>query len=102
MALSTAAARVSETTPAALSAAPPRSVAQRVAGDLLSRASEVFFRTVSRIGKMHPLAAPHRHGVEVDVDVRYHHGDASWHKLDVYRPVHRPGPWPVVFYVHGG
>ena len=23
-------------------------------------------------------------------------------QLDIYRPVHRPGPWPVVFYVHGG
>jgi hypothetical protein len=28
--------------------------------------------------------------------------DAKFHQLDIYTPVHRPGPWPVVFYVHGG
>jgi len=49
---------------------------------------------------MHPAASPKRHGVEVDRDIAY--GPSPDQKLDVYRPVHRPGPWPVVFYVHGG
>ena len=29
-------------------------------------------------------------------------GRTPLHRLDIYRPIHRPKPWPVVFYVHGG
>jgi acetyl esterase len=50
---------------------------------------------------MHPAANPKRHGVEVESDVIYGpHGEHN--QLDIYRPVHRPGPWPIVFYAHGG
>lgn len=56
---------------------------------------------MATIGSLHPAARPGRHGIEVERDVIYG-DDARWHQLDIYRPVHRPGPWPVVFYVHGG
>ncbi len=97
---STAAAR--EPDPAAPPAPARPNVAQRAAGHVLAGVSEVFFRTISAIGKMHPLARPERHGVAVEHDVRYCASESEWHHLDIYRPVHRPGPWPVVFYVHGG
>jgi len=66
-----------------------------------SFAATAFFEGLSTAGRMTPLGNPKRHGVEVESDVLYGpHGD--WNQLDIYRPVHRPGPWPVVFYVHGG
>ncbi len=62
-----------------------------------------FFRSASRLGKLHPLARPERHGVEIRRDVRYAPGSAlEEHLLDVYRPLERPGPLPIVLYVHGG
>jgi len=66
-----------------------------------SLAAETFFQGFATLGALHPAARPARHGIEVERDVVYG-DDPRWHLLDVYRPVHRPGPWPVVFYVHGG
>ncbi len=66
-----------------------------------SFAASTFFEGLSAAGRFHPAASPERHGVEVERDIVYG-PDARWHQLDIYRPVHRPGPWPVVFYVHGG
>jgi acetyl esterase len=66
-----------------------------------SFAASAFFETLAAVAKLAPVARPERHGVEVDHDVSYGpHED--WHQLDIYRPIHRPKPWPVVFYVHGG
>ena len=66
-----------------------------------SFAATAFFESLAATGRMHPAASPKRHGVEVESDVQY--GPlADWHQLDIYRPIHRPKPWPVVFYVHGG
>lgn len=66
-----------------------------------SLAATAFFEGLSAAGRLSPLANPKRHGVEVESNVIYGpHGEEN--KLDIYRPVHRPGPWPVVFYVHGG
>ena len=59
-----------------------------------------FFEALAATGRLHPAASPKRHGVEVDSDIPY--GPHPQQVLDVYRPIHRPGPWPVVFYVHGG
>jgi acetyl esterase len=50
----------------------------------------------------HPQANPARHGVEVERDIAYGVGHPTWRRLDIYRPIHRPKPWPTVFYVHGG
>ncbi len=62
--------------------------------------ANAFFESFSATGRMHPAAAPKRHGVELESDLAY--GPDKAHRLDIYRPVHRPMPWPVVFYVHGG
>jgi acetyl esterase len=62
-----------------------------------------FFRGAARLGKLHPLAAPGRHGVEVIPDLPYDpKSDDAAHRLDVYRPIHRDGLLPAVLYVHGG
>jgi acetyl esterase len=66
-----------------------------------SLTAEAFFQGISGLAALHPAASPERHGITVERDVIYG-PDPRWHRLDVYRPVHRPGPWPVVFYVHGG
>jgi acetyl esterase len=66
-----------------------------------SFAAASFFEGLATVGRMHPAANPKRHGVEVESDLLYGpHGE--WNRLDIYRPVHRPGPWPIVFYAHGG
>ncbi|MBP8807649.1 MAG: alpha/beta hydrolase [Kofleriaceae bacterium] len=61
--------------------------------------TKAMFHGLSRLGRLHPKARPSRHGVTVDTDLAY--GPDPAHRLDLYRP-RRPGPWPVVFYVHGG
>jgi acetyl esterase len=62
-----------------------------------------FFRGASRLGRMHPLARPERHAVELIRDVAYAPDTAiAEHRLDVYRPRGASGPLPVVLYVHGG
>ena len=66
-----------------------------------SLTAETAFQGLAGLAALHPAARPSRHGIAVDRDVFYG-PDRRWHRLDVYRPVHRPGPWPVVFYVHGG
>ncbi|MFT3691772.1 MAG: alpha/beta hydrolase [Kofleriaceae bacterium] len=62
--------------------------------------ANAFFESLSATGRLHPAASPKRHGVELESDISY--GPDPAHQLDIYRPVHRPKPWPVVFYVHGG
>lgn len=66
-----------------------------------SLVAATFFESLAQVGRLHPAAKPERHGVEVIRDVMYGPHD-RYHRLDIYKPVHRPGPWPVVFYVHGG
>jgi acetyl esterase len=62
--------------------------------------ANTFFESLSATGRLHPAASPKRHGVDLESDVVY--GPDPQHRLDIYRPVTRPKPWPVVFYVHGG
>jgi acetyl esterase len=68
---------------------------------LRSAAAAAFFEGLAATGRLHPAANPKRHGIEVERDLLYgpHH---DWNQLDIYRPIHRPKPWPVVFYAHGG
>jgi acetyl esterase len=49
-----------------------------------------------------PRAQPARHGVERLADIPYGTTGLRAHTLDVYRPIDRKGPLPVVLYVHGG
>ncbi|MBA2541072.1 MAG: alpha/beta hydrolase [Deltaproteobacteria bacterium] len=80
---------------------PPRPYQDTLWRRARSFAASTFFEGLSAAGRFHPAASPKRHGVEVEHDLIYG-DDARWHQLDIYKPVHRPGPWPVVFYVHGG
>ena len=61
-----------------------------------------FFEGVARAGKLHPLADPARHGVEVLRDLPYLDGGGPERHLDVWRPSARAAPLPVVLYLHGG
>jgi len=62
-----------------------------------------FFRGMARAGRLHPTAAPRRHGVSVARNVSYVPDGRPEHLLDVYYPTSNEGrPWPVVLYVHGG
>jgi acetyl esterase len=72
---------------------------RRRAGSVLMNA---FFRGLSSGGKLHPLADLARHDVEVITNVAYQPQAEHGLTLDIYRPTRGEGPWPVVFYVHGG
>ena len=62
-----------------------------------------FFRIASRAGRLHPHARPARHHVEVIRDIPYLEGSKlPEHRLDVWRPTDKKGPFPVLLYVHGG
>ncbi len=61
-----------------------------------------FFKGTSRVAKLHPRARPERHGVEVRTNVPYAATGLPEHLCDIYKPKDRPGPLPVVLYVHGG
>lgn len=67
-----------------------------------SKVVEGFFWGLSHVGKVHPLARPERHGVEVIRDIPYLDTGFAEHRLDVYRPVEATGPLPICLYVHGG
>lgn len=57
---------------------------------------------LARVGRLHPLARPERHGVEVLRDIPYVDSGRRAHLVDVYRPLEADGPRPVVLYIHGG
>lgn len=67
-----------------------------------------FFYGLARAGRLHPLARPERHHVEVLRDIPYLPSGQRDHLLDVWRPLDRPdtgsrGPLlPALLYVHGG
>src|SRR5687768_17094012 len=71
---------------------------RKVGAVLVARA----FRRAASLGMRHPQANPAKHGVDVLHDIRYLLSGMREHTLDVYRPVERSGPRPVVMYVHGG
>ena len=49
-----------------------------------------------------PMARPERHGIEVLRDLPYLGDSHVRHRLDIYRPIQRSTPCPVVLYIHGG
>ncbi len=62
-----------------------------------------FFQTMSRLGRLHPMARPERHGVDVVRNLAYaEDSDRPEHRLDVYRPRDAREKLPAVLYVHGG
>lgn len=60
------------------------------------------FVRASALGRLAKDADPARHGVEVLRDIPYLKSGLAEHTLDVWRPIRRDGPRPVVLYVHGG
>jgi acetyl esterase len=64
--------------------------------------ADSLLRKLATAGQLTPLAAPHRHRVEVIRDIPYTNTGLADHSLDIYRPAVKPGPWPVIVYVHGG
>ncbi len=79
-----------------------RDALRRARGRVVHALSTTLLSTLARAGRLHPRARPAHHRVEVEPDLRYRPGAGAEHVLDVYRPIGRPGPLPVVFYVHGG
>jgi acetyl esterase len=67
-----------------------------------ARVSDTVLRTVATAARLHPLANPERHQVEVIRDVPYLDDGLVDHRLDIYKPTGRSGPLPIVMYVHGG
>jgi acetyl esterase len=63
---------------------------------------DAFFNGISAAGGSLPIAQPKRHGVEVLRDIPYQDDGKPEHLLDIYRPLERSGPLPVIFYMHGG
>ncbi len=61
-----------------------------------------FFLGLAHLSRYQPYAQAHRHNVELIRDVPYLSSGARHHLLDIYRPTSKPGPWPIVLYVHGG
>ena len=68
-----------------------------------AKAMNSGFHALSVMGRLHPDARPERHGVRRIADIPYRPASTRpEHRLDLYVPDRGRGPWPVVFYVHGG
>jgi acetyl esterase len=83
-----------------------RSCIQRARKKLRSATNDLIgeglFGGLARIGRLHPLSNPARHGIRVTRDVEYLPTGNPRHRLDIYRPAVQSGPLPVVVYMHGG
>ncbi len=62
---------------------------------------DATWKALAQTGRL-PAARPERHGVERISDLAYTASGRVAHRLDVYRPVRRTAPCPVVLYLHGG
>ena len=83
-------------------AIPMRKTLQHIRRQAGALVADGFFSGISRAGRLHPLANPARHQVEVQRDVPYADSGRPEHRLDVYLPRMSPGPHPIVLYAHGG
>ncbi|MFO0619647.1 MAG: alpha/beta hydrolase [Polyangiaceae bacterium] len=73
--------------------------ARKFAGALVV---DTFFRSLTRVARLHPQANPAKHDVEVTKNVAYLASGREHHLADIYRPAKHAGPLPIVLYVHGG
>lgn len=76
--------------------------ASRLRVSLANAGAKLFFEGFSAAGRLHPLARPEAHDVEVIRDVPYRASVDAMHRLDVYRPKGATAGLPVVLYIHGG
>lgn len=73
--------------------------------DVLAGALNHAFTQSARLGRLLPVARPGRHGVRLERDVAWRApvaGDPTAHLLDLWSPIDRSGPLPVILYIHGG
>jgi len=75
---------------------------KRLRRQLSNIIGEGFFGTLSRVGRLHPMSKPAKHGVQVIRDVEYLRSGNPRHTLDIYRPSKHSGTLPIVIYMHGG
>ena len=61
-----------------------------------------LFEGACVLGRLHPRSNPAKHGIELLKNIAYQGTGRKEHLLDIYRPMKRQSPSPVVFYVHGG
>ena len=71
---------------------------RRVLANVVDGSFSALARTAGRL----PAANPARHGVERIAGIAYRDTGSADHTVDIYRPVERRGPLPVVVYFHGG
>ncbi len=76
--------------------------AERLRRTLGAALTDGMFAGITRTSRLLPLANPRLHGVEVLRDVPYQGNGERAHLCDIWRPIERTGPRPVVMYVHGG
>jgi acetyl esterase len=66
---------------------------------IIATVADGGFTALALGGGLHPNANPARHGLERLDGLSYGEGVR---RVDVYRPLERSGPLPVVLYLHGG
>lgn len=76
--------------------------AERLRRTLGAALTDGLFEGLTRGARMVPLSHPRLHGVEVIRDVPYRDSRDPFHLADLWRPIDRAGPLPVVLYIHGG
>lgn len=74
----------------------------RLADRIAAVALDHAFTGAAALAQMHPRARRQRRALDIVHDVPYLPTGERAHMLDIYRPTRKPGPWPVVVYVHGG
>lgn len=79
-----------------------RRIRNKIAAKTNIIVGDFFYGGLSRLGRLHPMAEPSRHNVEVKQNIAYQASGHGEHHLDVYRPTDRPWPYPIVLYIHGG
>lgn len=81
-------------------------VLRRAAGHatnrLLHASADNALRAAATVLNVMPFTDPMRYGVRLHRNVAYKPTGLPEHRLDVYEPLRRAEPRPVVFYVHGG
>ena len=80
-----------------------RPVAQMAGLDPVRRWRQ-FDRALTQISAtaQRRLLLPKRRDIAIERHIPYLDSGREDHTLDIYAPVGRPGPWPVLIYVHGG
>jgi acetyl esterase len=76
---------------------------RRLERDAAVHGERVLVAGASRtVRRLFALAGPAGGGIAIERDLPYLPDAGPEQRLDVYRPVDRPGPLPIVVYVHGG